>query len=132
LLPRLFFTTGDIILREEKTPYIEDTLANWDAMDAQYDVLKPEEVRYRWPWIRFENLGIGVYEPDAGVVRARRAMESVASSRKRAARFASAGRLSPVVTADSSTTSGSIPAIPCRQRPLSSLSALGTRRPSPL
>ena len=78
LLPRLFFTTGDIILREEKTPYIEDTLANWDAMDAQYEVLKPEEVRYRWPWIRFENLGIGVYEPDAGVVRARRAMESIA------------------------------------------------------
>ena len=78
LLPRLFFNTGDLILREEVTPYIEDTRANWDAMGASYEVLTPEEVRYRWPWIKFEKLGLGVYEPDAGVVRARRAIESVA------------------------------------------------------
>ena len=78
LLPRLFFQTGDLILREEETPYIEDTRANWDAMKAEYEVLKPEEVRSRWPQIRFENLGLALYEPDAGVVRARRAIESVA------------------------------------------------------
>ena len=77
LLPRLFFNTGDLILRDEETPYIEDTRANWDAMGAEYEVLKPDEVRYRWPWIRFEDLAIGIYEPGAGVVRARRAIESV-------------------------------------------------------
>jgi glycine/D-amino acid oxidase-like deaminating enzyme len=78
LLPRLFFQTGDLILRDEKSPYIEDTLANWDTLGAAYEVLEPDEVRYRWPWIRFEDLAVGVYEPDAGVVRARRAIESVA------------------------------------------------------
>ncbi len=78
LLPRLFFNTGDLILRDEVTPYIEDTRAHWDAMGAEYEVLSAEEVGYRWPWIRFENLALGVYEPDAGVVRARRAIESVA------------------------------------------------------
>ena len=78
LLPRLFFNTGDLILRDEVTPYIEDTRAHWDAIGAEYEVLTPDEVSYRWPWIRFENLALGVYEPDAGVVRARRAIESVA------------------------------------------------------
>jgi len=78
LLPKLFFQTGDLILREEVTPYIEDTRANWDAIGAAYEVLDPDEVRRRWPQIRFENLGVALYEPDAGVVRARRAIESVA------------------------------------------------------
>ncbi len=78
LLPRLFFQTGDLILREETSPYIEDTRANWDAIGAKYEVLKPSEVAYRWPQIRFEKLQVALYEPDAGVVRARRAIESVA------------------------------------------------------
>ncbi|MDX1383091.1 MAG: FAD-dependent oxidoreductase [Thermoanaerobaculia bacterium] len=78
LLPRVFFQTGDLILRDEVSPYIEDTRANWDAMGAAYDDLTPDEVRYRWPWIRFDDLRVALYEPDAGVVRARRAIESVA------------------------------------------------------
>ena len=78
LLPRLFFETGDLILRDEVSPYIEDTRANWDAMGARYEVLSADEIRRRWPQIRFENLAIALFEPDAGVVRARRAIESVA------------------------------------------------------
>ena len=78
LLPRVFFTTGDLIMREEVSPYIEDTRANWDTIGTSYEMLTPDEVSYRWPWIRFPNLGVAVYEPGAGVVRARRAIESVA------------------------------------------------------
>lgn len=78
LLPRLFFNTGDLILREEVTPYIEDTRANWDTVGVPYEVLTPDEVRSRWPWIRLEGIGTALYEPGAGVVRARRAIESVA------------------------------------------------------
>lgn len=78
LLPRLFFNTGDLILRDAVSPYIEDTRAHWEAIGAEYQMLTPDEVRYRWPWIRFENLEVAMYEPDAGVVRARRAIESVA------------------------------------------------------
>ena len=78
LLPRLFYTTGDLILREEMVPYIEETAANWDILGVPYEFLTPEEVNYRWPWIRFEGLGVGLFEPGAGVVRARRAIESVA------------------------------------------------------
>jgi len=78
LLPRLFYNTGDLILRDEMIPYLEDTIANWDSLNLPYEVLTPEEVQRRWPWIHFENLAVGVYEPRAGVVRARRAIESVA------------------------------------------------------
>jgi glycine/D-amino acid oxidase-like deaminating enzyme len=78
LLPKLFFNTGDLILREEMTPYMEDTQAAWDTLGLPYEVLTPDEVRARWPWIRFEGLGAALYEPRAGVVRARRAIESVA------------------------------------------------------
>ena len=80
LLPRVFFTTGDLILREEMGPYIEDTTAYWDTLGTPYERLEPDEVRYRWPWIRFENLSVALYEPNAGVVRARRAIESVAKA----------------------------------------------------
>ena len=78
LLPRLFFQTGDLILREQSGPYLETTRSHWDALAVPHEVLTPAEVAYRWPWIRFDNLGLALHEPAAGVVRARRAMESVA------------------------------------------------------
>jgi glycine/D-amino acid oxidase-like deaminating enzyme len=79
LLPQVFFNTGDLILRKEMIPYLEDTQANWDAIATPYEVLTPEEVSNRWPWIRFETLGVALFEPGAGVVRARRAIESVST-----------------------------------------------------
>ena len=78
LLPRLFFNTGDLILREATSEYIENTRAHWNALGTPYEPLTADEVAYRWPWVRFENLGVALYEPAAGVVRARRAIESVA------------------------------------------------------
>ena len=78
LLPRLFFQTGDLILRGETNTYIADTVSNWDALSVPYEVLTADEVSARWPWIRYDGLGVALYEPDAGVVRARRAIESVA------------------------------------------------------
>ncbi len=78
LRPRLFFQTGDLILRDETNTYISETISNWDALNVPYEVLTAAEVTTRWPWIRYDGLGIALYEPDAGVVRARRAIESVA------------------------------------------------------
>lgn len=78
LLPRLFFQTGDLILREADNRYLTETRRHWDALGTPYEVLSPDEVAHRWPWIRFDNLGIALHEPGAGVVRARRAIESAA------------------------------------------------------
>lgn len=78
LLPRLFFNTGDLIMREEMNPELERTIANWDTIGAAYEVLTQNEVAYRYPVIRMEGLNVALFEPDAGVVRARRAIEAVA------------------------------------------------------
>ena len=78
LLPRLFYQTGDIIMREEMSPSMEQSMVNWDILGHPYEILTPEEVRYRWPVIHTPDIGAVVYEPSAGVVRARRAIESVA------------------------------------------------------
>ncbi len=78
LLPRLFFQTGDLILRDGPNAYIAATRSNWDALNVPYEVLTSDELTTRWPWIRYNDLRYALYEPDAGVVRARRAIESVA------------------------------------------------------
>ena len=78
LLPQIFFQTGDLILREEASSYITNTCANWDELRIPYETLSPGEVMSRWPWILYDNLSVALYEPGAGVVRARRAIESVA------------------------------------------------------
>jgi len=60
-------------------PYIEDTMADWDTLGVPYEVLDQEEIRYRWPVIGPEQeIGVGLHEPLAGVVRARRSIEAVA------------------------------------------------------
>ncbi len=84
LLPRLFYTTGDVIMREERMDFLTQTAANWDAMDWPYEWLTPEEVRYRWPVIGLPEIGTILYEPEAGVVRARRTCEAVARVFERA------------------------------------------------
>ena len=95
LLPRLFFQTGDLIMREESEPYLEDTRANWDALGIRYEVLTPEDITHRWPWIRVDRVGTALYEPDAGVVRARRAIESVATVFQRGGGTITIGRAAP-------------------------------------
>jgi glycine/D-amino acid oxidase-like deaminating enzyme len=74
----LYYATGDITLREEVTPFMEQSMSNWDVLGHPYEVLTPEEVRYRWPVLHTPEIGAAMYEPSAGVVRARRAIESVA------------------------------------------------------
>ncbi len=78
LLPRVFFTTSDLILRDEWTEFLEDTRSNWDEAGVRYEVLDADEIARRWPVIDLTDITVALWEQDAGVVRARRAIESVA------------------------------------------------------
>ena len=78
LLPRVFFTTSDLIMRDEWTDFMEDTRKNWDEVGVRYEVLDADEVKRRWPVIGLDDITVALWEQDAGVVRARRAIESVA------------------------------------------------------
>jgi len=74
---RIFFPTGDIILRAQEDGMIRDSKASWDKFGFKYEMLTPDEIKYRFPQIRSDSAGIGLWEPDAGVVRARRATQLV-------------------------------------------------------
>jgi sarcosine oxidase len=80
---RHFFRTGDLILRPDWDAFTETTRETWDRVGVRYEVLAHDELRYRYPQIALDGIGIGLLEPDAGVARARRSCESVAEIVKR-------------------------------------------------
>jgi sarcosine oxidase len=75
---RVFFTTGDVILRPGWEPFLTQTRAWWEKNKIPHEVLSVAEVSRRWPAFNLKDITTVLYEPDAGVVRARRATESVA------------------------------------------------------
>ncbi len=75
---RLFHQTGDIIMRSSWESFLTETRKNWDQLGTPYEVLTPDEVKYRWSAIDVKGMTVVLHEPEAGVVRARRGCEAVA------------------------------------------------------
>jgi sarcosine oxidase len=75
---QLFFTTGDLILRQEWDTFLQQTTETWDRIGVRYERLSPDDVAHRWPVIDLTDIGAAVLETDAGVGRARRSCEAVA------------------------------------------------------
>jgi glycine/D-amino acid oxidase-like deaminating enzyme len=75
---RLFFTTGDLIMRKEWDNFTRKTRELWEKLQIPHQVLPVDEVRARYPVIDLKDIAVVLYEPDAGVVRSRRACEAVA------------------------------------------------------
>jgi sarcosine oxidase len=73
-----FYPCGDLIFRAAPEPFTTHTRENWDKLKIPYEVLPIDEVHYRWPVYNLTDMKLALYEPDAGVVRARRSCESVA------------------------------------------------------
>lgn len=91
----LFFPTGDVILREAADPFIDETREVWDLTGVPYEVLTPDEVRYRWPQIDVDGMEAALFEPGAGVVRARAACQRVAALVQRRGGEIRIGRAAP-------------------------------------
>lgn len=81
--PQLFFPTGDLIMRADWERFTNTTRELWDKVGVRYQVLPVNEVQYRWPAIRLEDISAVLYEPGAGVVRSRRACQAVAEAFQR-------------------------------------------------
>ena len=75
----LFHTTGDLILRTEWDNFQLRTKVWWDKNKVPYQVLNPDDVRKAFPVILMDDITAVLYEPDAGVVRARRATQTAAA-----------------------------------------------------
>jgi glycine/D-amino acid oxidase-like deaminating enzyme len=76
----LFHTTGDLILRTEWDNFQLRTKVWWDKNRIPYQVLNPDDVRRAFPVISMDDITAVLYEPDAGVVRARRAAQTAAAA----------------------------------------------------
>ena len=75
----LFHVTGDLIMRSEWDNFQLRCKVWWDKNKIPYQVLNPDDVRKSFPVISMDDITAVLYEPDAGVVRARRAAQAVAA-----------------------------------------------------
>ena len=75
---QIFFTTGDLIMRTDWEPFLTQTRTWWEKNGIPHETLPVEEVRKRWPVFGIDDIKAVLYEPNAGVVRARRATQLVA------------------------------------------------------
>lgn len=73
----LFRQTGVLWLAHEGDPYPIDSFETLDKLGIPVEKLLPAEVNQRFPQISTERLSAGYFEPESGVLIARRAVEAV-------------------------------------------------------
>ena len=76
---RLFFNTGDLIFRPQPEPFTDRTQELWKKQGIPFELPKPADVSREYP-VELEDTTVVLYDPRAGVVRARRACEVVAEA----------------------------------------------------
>ncbi|MEX2153159.1 MAG: FAD-dependent oxidoreductase [Gemmatimonadaceae bacterium] len=75
---RVFFPSGDLIMRADWEPFLTQTRTWWQKNGIPHETLPVDEVQKRWPAFQVRDIKAVLYEPNAGIVRARRATEAVA------------------------------------------------------
>ena len=91
----LFHTTGDLIMRSEWDNFQLRTKVWWDKHKIPYQVLNPDDVRKAFPVISMDDITAVLYEPDAGVVRARRSAQAAAAAYEKLGGKIVIGRATP-------------------------------------
>ncbi len=76
----LFHVTGDMIFRTEWDNFQLRCKVWWDKNKVPYQILNVDDVRKSFPVINLDDITAVLYEPDAGVVRARRATQAAAAA----------------------------------------------------
>jgi glycine/D-amino acid oxidase-like deaminating enzyme len=77
---RLFFSTGDFIFRAAPEAFTERTQEMWKQFRIPFEVANVEDIARDYPQFDLAKIGFALYDPRAGVVRARRACEVVAEA----------------------------------------------------
>lgn len=91
----LFHVTGDLIFRDEWDNFQLRCKLWWDKHQIPYHIVEPEDVRKAYPVFSIDDITAILYEPDAGVVRARRAAQAVAAAFEHLGGRIVIGRASP-------------------------------------
>ncbi len=70
-------TTGALFMGESGSEYIRDTHATLSRLAIAVEWLEPATIASRFPQIAIDGLGPAVFEPEAGVLRARAAVQAL-------------------------------------------------------
>lgn len=94
--PDLFQQTGVLWIAHEGEPYALATLASLSKVATQFEKLSGAELRSRYPQIVFDSDSWGIFEPQSGVLMARRAVQAVvAQAQKNGVAYKAEAALSP-------------------------------------
>jgi sarcosine oxidase len=74
---RLFHRTGVLWLAHEDDPYPDQCAETLERFAIPFEKLTASEVRQRYPQIGLEQVSWALFEPDSGVLLARRAVQAV-------------------------------------------------------
>lgn len=78
---QLFFHTGDLIFRDDpEDRFIVNNKKTWDKLKLPYETPSVDDIRREYPQINLEGIQAVLFEPRAGVARARRTCEVVAEA----------------------------------------------------
>ncbi|TAK10994.1 MAG: FAD-dependent oxidoreductase [Acidobacteria bacterium] len=92
---RFFVETGDVICRAADEPFVTKTRELWTKLGVKHEVMTGDEVRKRWPQMNNDDTTIAIYEPDAGVARARASTLAVAAIAEKMGATIRIGRVRP-------------------------------------
>jgi glycine/D-amino acid oxidase-like deaminating enzyme len=92
---RFFVETGDVICRATDEPFTKRTRELWTAQGVKHEVLTGDEVRKRWPVMNSDDTTIALYEPDAGVARARASTQAINAIAQKMGATLKIGRVRP-------------------------------------
>jgi len=73
----LFFQTGVLWLAHQGDPYPAQTIETLHTVGVRCEKFATDELRKRYPQFEFEGIAWGLFEPDSGVILARRAVQAV-------------------------------------------------------
>jgi glycine/D-amino acid oxidase-like deaminating enzyme len=77
---RLFFNTGDLIFLDAPEAFTDRTQAIWKQLKIPFQVVNVADVARQYPVFDLAKVSFALYDPRAGVVRARRACEVLAEA----------------------------------------------------
>ncbi len=92
---RFYYTTGDVILREKAESFTTRTQELWTAQGVKFEVLTADDATRRWPQIASAGHEVVLYEPDAGVARARDSVQAAVAIGRDAGVTFRIGRVTP-------------------------------------
>ena len=103
----LFHRTGVLWLARKDDAYCEATFTNLQAAGARCERLTPNDLRERFPQLNFDGVDWAIFEADAGVLMARRAVQAVAlKGRANGIDYLENAIAAPVTSRKLATTSG--------------------------